>query len=722
MKASEVLKEYAAGKRNFHSENLRSQSFQGQDLSGADFSNAELYGTNFTGATLEGTIFCGAKCGLQKRCLTFLVIRSCCIAGMSGIGPLVSSPFILMIFDSNFNNQDVGLVGLILLFFFLILLIPQEIIARIVLVGAASAVLGVLVPGAFKGTGTASVVMGVAIALAFVVSAVAVSVLLARALVVAVLAAGTPAGALVVITILLGVVILARILGEEAEVVVVFAVPVLSALVGVLAGIYIGFHAMGREEKYTWVRSVAIDFASMGGTRFCGATLTNANFTKAILKSTDFTKATITGVRWYDAKKLEYVRCSEETYLKNELLRQLLITNEGQNKNFDRLDLRGLNLEEAKLERASFIDTDLSEANLKEAKLYGAKLVKTNLERADLTGAKLTGVCIQDWDVTRSTKLNGVECEYVFMKYIDKDKRDRMPPKENFKNGEFIFFIRSILDTLDLYHGRDVNPRAAVIVLKSLAEEFQESLEIVALERRGNGIILKLKTSEFANQEQLKEEYYARYSQTLTLSLTDPNKQLPKYEVLEAKLTEWVEEVKQHTTNSFKYVYNETLMATGNINMFGDRNIEIKQGNYTEKVEGNKTDQSRKVEISGGTVYASGAGVFNLGDISGTVANSINQIPSLYDPNQLNIKQLLSQLKESIEAEPNLENIDKYDALEELNNLAQVSQDKEESKQKNKAGKSLRILHRIAKALPAGAALVTICKEILPAIANFFGL
>jgi hypothetical protein len=37
MKASKVLKKYAAGEKNFQRLNLRGQSFKGKDFAGADF-------------------------------------------------------------------------------------------------------------------------------------------------------------------------------------------------------------------------------------------------------------------------------------------------------------------------------------------------------------------------------------------------------------------------------------------------------------------------------------------------------------------------------------------------------------------------------------------------------------------------------------------------------------------------------------------------------------
>jgi hypothetical protein len=85
MKATEVLKQYAAGRRDFSGENLRGQSFKGKDLSGSNFSEADIRGANFTNAKLTGTNFSGVKAGLQRRWVSSLVVASSLLLGLSGL-------------------------------------------------------------------------------------------------------------------------------------------------------------------------------------------------------------------------------------------------------------------------------------------------------------------------------------------------------------------------------------------------------------------------------------------------------------------------------------------------------------------------------------------------------------------------------------------------------------------------------------------------------------
>ncbi|MHC5825600.1 MAG: pentapeptide repeat-containing protein, partial [Nostoc sp.] len=274
----------------------------------------------------------------------------------------------------------------------------------------------------------------------------------------AVALAGAVAGALAVaVTIALAVAIaFARVVALAGAV----------ALAGILFGAYIGWRAMKGDEKYAIIRNMAVAFAAFGGTSFRSADLTDANFTATTLKSTDFRKAILTRTCFNKTKKLDLVRPGT-TYLQKAQLRQLLITGQGTEKNFERQDLRGVNFQGANLVDASFIGADLSQANLQDADLSRVKLVQAQLNGTDFTGATLTGAYIQDWGITIDTKFDGVKCEYVYMRLPTKENPDplRKPDnnKEVFADGEFGDFIKPIFDTLDLYHNQGVHPRAIAI-------------------------------------------------------------------------------------------------------------------------------------------------------------------------------------------------------------------------------------------------------------------
>jgi hypothetical protein len=85
MRATEVLKQYADGRRDFSGENLTGQSFKGKDLSEANFSEADIRGANFTNATPTGTHFSSTQAGLQSCGSIFLVVASFLTATLSAL-------------------------------------------------------------------------------------------------------------------------------------------------------------------------------------------------------------------------------------------------------------------------------------------------------------------------------------------------------------------------------------------------------------------------------------------------------------------------------------------------------------------------------------------------------------------------------------------------------------------------------------------------------------
>ena len=134
------------------------------------------------------------------------------------------------------------------------------------------------------------------------------------------------------------------------------------------------------------------------------------------------------------------------------------------------------------------------------------------------------------------------------------------------------------------------------------------------------------------------------------------------------------------------------------------------------------TDQSRNINISGGTVNNTGAAAMSLGDISGTVANTINQLPASSESDKPGIKELLEQLQKAIEAEPNLSEEDKAEALEQVKALAEAGKAPQEGAMQKIAKRSTTMLKGIVAGLPEAAKLAVEYAKLLPTITSLFGL
>ena len=147
MKASEVLRKYAAGERNFQGVNLRGQSFKGQNLSGADFREADIRSTNFTGANLREANFSGARCGLKRRWAILLMMLSWLLAGIAGLLILIKGVLMSLIFDNpGLDNQIAGWGSVIGLVIFWVVVMGLG-IGAVAAAGTGAVVLAVVLAG-----------------------------------------------------------------------------------------------------------------------------------------------------------------------------------------------------------------------------------------------------------------------------------------------------------------------------------------------------------------------------------------------------------------------------------------------------------------------------------------------------------------------------------------------------------------------------------------------
>lgn len=655
MNAKELLRRYQGGERDFSGEDLRGQSFKDVDLSGAKFIRADIRGVDFSFSNLIGVNFSHTECGLQRGGMGCLVLLLWILA--FGFSIFVGSigPFLKYNFDTHTHGNAFlvwsSLIALVLFFavtfhrglksglaFFAVMLpIAYSFILAITYFNIAT--LSSVLEMSLMWTTTMFFMVASIFGLSITLS-VAYAIRNIYAYSVAVLISSiSPVSIAILVAI------------SSADLSVVFS-SFFAAISSTLFSVYISRSSFSEKSNDSLAHDIAIAIPTFfSSTKFIGADLTDANFCSANLQNTDFRGSQLCRTSFFDSKQLVRTRPGD-TYLKSSKIRSLVTTCQGQWGIFNSLNLRGVNLKGAKLADASFRSADLSEANLQGADLSRASLVQTQLDHTNLTGAELTAACIEDWGITGDTQLQGVRCEYVFMCSGPPGNSHQECHQacdgtdDKFKGGEFEDFIKPIVDTLDLYHTQNFDPRAIAIAYKKLAESHpNEVMQIVAMEAKGKSFLLRVKVSEEADKSKLSKLHFEEYNWATALSEH------------EKKLFLLDERVREVETSLY------TLQPKIYINQY--------------QHQGDLMSEKPIVNIRAGRDIS---GVINLGEIESDVNNHIQQIPESPDPDKPDLKKLLHQLQTVIAEEETLHEKVKADALEQVKNLAEAGKAPEEGK------------------------------------------
>lgn len=489
-----------------------------------------------------------------------------------------------------------------------------------------------------------------------------------------------------------------------------FVFSLVFSVIFILFSIFIGWRIQGTDDKDAWLDSVANTFAATGGTSFYGANLINANFTGAILKNTDLRKANLTRTRFYETKKLDFARV-DDTILANRAVLNLLVTCNGRGKSYAGANLRGANLKNADLNKANFKGADIIVATFEGACLEWANLTITQAIDTNFTNAQMTGVSIEAWNIDSTTKLFNVDCRFIYLLENPKfgtDDRERRPSSGDFQPGEFTKLFEEVLNTVDLIFRNGIDWKAFVNAFQHVQNQNEDTeLALQSIENKGDGVVVvKVGVTDGADKEKIHSDFTQNYQ--LALQAVEE-----KYKSqLQAKDNEIV--IYRQQSADMKEIVS--LLANKPINVQVDNKVENK--NMT-----NSNDSSRKIEIgSVGRDFNASGQALNLGDISGTVTNTINELAASPEADKPGIKELLTQLQAAIEADTNLSKEDKVEALEQVKALAEAGKSPQEGAMQKAAKTAIKILKGTISSLPSATKLVEQCSNLLPLISNFLGL
>ncbi|MEH2044286.1 pentapeptide repeat-containing protein [Nostoc sp.] len=690
---------------DYSGQNLRGRSFKGQNLTGANFSKTDIRGANFTNAILKDADFRGGKAGLQRRWTIGLLIASWLLSGISGFFSILVGVLVAYIFDiKSTQNVIIGIVSLIVILVFFIITIRKSLTA-----GLVAGVFAVAFAGAFAVAFARAFAGAVAGTFAFgfagaVVGAVAVAFAIAGA--------GAFAGAFAVAGAVAGAVAVAFAIAGAIAGAFAFAIAGAFAVAGAftLFSAYIGWRSLTGDEKDAWIRSFALAFAATGGTSFRNADLTDADFTGATLKNTDFRKANLTRTRFYEAKKLDFARV-DDTILTKLAVIKLLVTGNGRGKSYAGANLKGANLIGADLKEANLKDVDITEATFQGACLERANLTLAQAVGTNFTSVQMTGACVEAWNIESTTKLDNIDCRFIYLLEYPKpetDDRERRPSSGEFQPREFTKLFEEVLNTVDLIFRNGIDWKAFVNAFQTVQDQNADTeLALQSIENKGDGVVVvKVGVPDGGDKEKIHSDFTQNYQ--LALQAVE--------EKYKAQLQAKDEQIVVYRQQSAEMTEIVRLLANKPINVQVDNKVENK--NMT-----NSNDASRKIEIgSVGRDFNASGQALNLGDISGTVTNTINELPASPEPDKPGIKELLTQLQAAIEADTNLPQEDKAEALEQVKALAEAGKSPQEGAMQKAAKTAIKILKGTISSLPSATKLVEQCSNLLPLISNFLGL
>ncbi|GAB4375863.1 MAG: hypothetical protein Kow00121_22120 [Elainellaceae cyanobacterium] len=715
MKASEVLRRYQAGEREFRRANLRGQNFKGRNLSGADFSEAEICGANFSNAILRGANFNWATAGMQKRWILVQLLLLLVMAILSGVLQGYFGYFIAYYFPRwwistynwNYFTEDVVITTVCFITIVTVFIaiarqgLTVRTIASIIGTVIVAGIVAVVIEGTVPDTNALAVAVAFAGAFAGVLAVeLAVAVAFAAEFIVAGIVAGTVAVLVAVAVAGAGAVLVAVAVAGAVEFAVALAVAVAITSLGL--GIYCSRRALKGDEKFALLRTMGVAFGALGGTSFCGADLTGANFSHANLKSTNFNhtqqnQTILTHVCWQEAKKLDRARVGD-SILANAAVRDLLVTRNGYKKFYVDANLGGANLNGVNLNEANLKGADLSGATFHHANLKAANLREVLAIGADFTGAYLTGACLEAWNIDYTTRLEQVDCQYVFLLEHPNElgNRERRPhdPDQVFQPGDFEKLYRKMINVVQVLLRNGMNRAAFAEAFQQLMDEHPDISydSIQAIERKGDDALVTLEVSATADKAKISRSLQTFYEE--------------KVRQLEAK----VDRLNELRAADLK----EVALAQRETQIFN----QLVGGNAMNE----STDQSQNFNVGGNFNINATNSVVNLRDISGNVTNTINQLPDRPDSTEPDLKQLLLALQAAIETEPNLPDPDKVEALEQVGTLAKAGQNPQDSTLKKLANTAVKVLKGTVAALPDAAQLAEACTKLLPMITTLIGL
>lgn len=469
--------------------------------------------------------------------------------------------------------------------------------------------------------------------------------------------------------------------------------------------------SLGFARQLCWV------LATWGGTSFYNLDLSQINFANSKIANSDFRAGKLYRTCLRGVEGLEYARVdSRYLDLEQPKVQELLTLGRTRETNFQRTILRGAYLQEADLRDIDFTEANLDGADLRNADLRRAIFIRTIVTDVDFSGADLTGCCIKDWSFNRQTQFTGITCDYIYRSLEQNRPIDRYPIDRNFEPGEF----ESMLQRIDTSFEFVVRDRLDPLALSFAFEKFRLEdeglgLELQGVEQRGDVWIVKVGHKAGISPQQVEQHVNDTYEDLRTLFETRYQLAISAKESEISRLNQTLNEVLQRFMQR----------SAGNFTIGGEGNRIYVVDEVSQLMESQNINAGRDVDLSSGTRVNVGgdvSGTLNLGEISGTVTNLVQQLNNSSVAEQQDLGSLLQNLQTAIEAESDLPEEQKKDALDAVATLAEEGKKTAENRTTKLCSMAVNALKGITSSLSDASKLAECFQISLPLIKALLGL
>lgn len=263
------------------------------------------------------------------------------------------------------------------------------------------------------------------------------------------------------------------------------------------------------KDGHNLFDKTAIYISTYYGTCFNRSDLSNVNLECALLADTNLSGANLTHTNFYKAKQIDLARV-DRTILRNSLVRDLLVTHAGSDRNYKNCDLHGAYLANANLSNANLTGANLHNTNLSHAQLRYVNLTRTIALDTNFQGATLTGACIEDWSIDRTTKLANISCDYIYLK---SQSKERSPSSGIFNPGDFTRLFQEVWNTVELIFQHGIDWTSFNTAWQQIQIENEGlPLAIHSIERKGEGtIVVKVEVPLDLDKTKLHQDFNAAY-------------------------------------------------------------------------------------------------------------------------------------------------------------------------------------------------------------------